>query len=423
MKAGMKINKILAATVLALAAPSAFAQTISASNTNATINTAFPPGHVVTVTVDRQGQTVNGFLFELEYNTAHLSLGAQHTDPNVAHPRVTIAPGSTGGADFGCVELVVGTLRCATGATITSATFAVNIAFGVLGTAVPNPGSPLTFDQTQTNFVNAAFADTPFSAVNNGSVIIAAAPPPTPPILTFAPASGTVVSGSNITITPSGGQAGGTATYTCTPPAGVTVTNNNGNIATGGAQVTMNVTCPAGTADAAMQCTHTGSAGSTVSPVNYNIDCPAAAAPVLNANPASTTPLACNGAAGTTQTASVTFSNSGNANVTGLACNVAGAGFVIGTAPSATIAPAASTQVVVNCTVPAEGAPAATGTLTCNTTAPGGAALTYPLSSQAQNQGGLTQATIVPASSLWSKVGLIGLLAVLGMMVVGFRRK
>jgi hypothetical protein len=34
-----------------------------------------------------------------------------------------------------------------------------------------------------------------------------------------------------------------------------------------------------------------------------------------------------------------------------------------------------------------------------------------------------TQAAIVPASSLWSKIGLVGLLAALGMLVVGFRRQ
>ena len=417
MKAGMKINKILAASVLALAAPSAFAQTITASTTNANTNTAFPPGHVSTVTIDRQGQTVNGFLFELDYNTTILSLGAQHTDPNVQHPRVTTT--GTGGADFGCVELVVGTLRCLTSAPITSATFVVNIAWSTTATAGV---SPLTFDPAQTNYVNAAFADTPFTTVTPGSVTTAVVVA-NPPVLTFAPASGTVASGSNITITPSGGQAGGSATYTCTPPAGVTVTNQAGVINTGGAAVTMNVTCPAGNPDGAMSCTHTGGAGSTASPVNYTIDCPAPLAANVVANPAPGA-LACNGAAGSTQTTSITFTNNGTANATGFACNVAGAGFTLQQAPAATInAGGASTTAVIACTVPADGAPAANGTVSCQGGVAGTGPFAYTVSSVAQSQGGLTQAAIVPASSLWSKVGLIGLLAVLGMMVVGFRRK
>jgi hypothetical protein len=417
MKAGMKINKILAATVLALAAPSAFAQTISASNTNANTNTAFPPGHIATVTMDRQGQTVNGFLFELEYNTTILSLGAQHTDPNVAHPRVTTV--GTGGADFGCVELVVGTLRCLTSAPVTSATFQVNIAFSTTATAGV---STLNFDQTQTNFVNAAFADTPFTAVTNGSVTTMAVVA-LPPALTFAPAGGTVLSGSNITITPSGGQAGGSATYTCVPGGGVIATNPAGAIATGGAAVSMNVSCPAGP-DGSLSCTHTGGAGSTASPVNYTIDCPAVPQANVQANPGTGTALGCNGPAGSTQTAQVGFTNTGNADATGFACVVGGAGFTLQQAPSATIAQGGgTTAAVVACTVPADGAPPIAGTLTCNGGVAGTGPFAYTLSSQAQNQGGLTQATIVPASSLWSKVGLVGLLAVLGMLVVGFRRK
>ena len=237
------------------------------------------------------------------------------------------------------------------------------------------------------------------------------------PVLTFTPATGsTIVSGGNITVTPSGGQAGGTSNYSCTVPAGVTITNNPGSIATGGAAATLNVTCPAGTADASTTCTSTGGGA----PATYNIDCPAAPAPVLASTPTNGTPLSCNGTPGTTQTVSATIQNTGNANMTGVSCSTTGTGFSIQTAPAATIPGPGSSTVTVACVVPATGTN--TGTLNCTTTAPGGA-LAFPLSSAAQSAAVPPQAAIVPASSLWSKLGLVGLLAVLGMLVVGFRRQ
>ena len=252
-----------------------------------------------------------------------------------------------------------------------------------------------------------------------GAITIQAAPPPTGPTLTFAPATGsTIVSGNNITVTPAGGQPGGSSTYTCAPPAGVTVTNNPGNIATGGAAATLNVTCPVSNPDGSMTCTSTGGGA----PVTYTVDCPVPGTPVLGVNPANGTLLECNGQAGSTQQTSVVFSNTGNANVTGLTCSTVGAGFSVTTVPSATVAPGATTTATVSCTVPAAGAAANTGTLNCSTTSPGGA-LAYPLSAVAQTAAVPTQAAIVPASSLWSKLGLVGLLAVLGMLVVGFRRQ
>lgn len=268
------------------------------------------------------------------------------------------------------------------------------------------------------------------TVVGDGGVAINPQPPATDgtitiqlvvaagPVLTYAPATGsTVLSGSNITVTPSGGQAGGSSNYSCAPPAGVTVTNNPGSIATGGAAATLNVTCPAGTADAAMTCTSTG--GGT--PVTYNVDCPSAPAPVLGSTPANGTPLSCGGTPGTTQTVSATINNTGNANMTGVTCSTVGPGFSIQTAPSPTIAGGASSTVTVACLVPASGTNQ--GTLNCTTTAPAGGALAFPLSSAAQSAAVPPQAAIVPASSLWSKLGLVGLLAVLGMLVVGFRRQ
>jgi hypothetical protein len=281
-------------------------------------------------------------------------------------------------------------------------------------------GNVIPLDLANTVVGDGGVAINPQPPATDGTITIQAAPPATGPTLTFAPATGsTIVSGNNITVTPSGGQAGGTSNYSCTVPAGVTITNNPGSIATSGAAATLNVSCPAGTADASTTCTSTGGGGA---PATYNIDCPAAAAPILGVNPPNGTLLECNGQAGSSQQTSVVFSNTGTGNVTGLTCSTVGAGFALTTPPSATVIPGATTTATVTCTVPADGAAANTGTLNCSSTAPGGA-LAYPLSAIAQSAAVPTQAAIVPASSLWSKLGLVGLLAVLGMLVVGFRRQ
>lgn len=253
---------------------------------------------------------------------------------------------------------------------------------------------------------------------NNGTITVQAA---TPPTLTFAPASGTIVSGAGFSITPSGGQAGGSANYTCTPTNAGTVnfTNGNGTINQGGAAVNVTATCAASGADQPISCTHTGGAGGTTSPVNYTVDCPAAPAPVLASTPANGSTLTCNGAAGATVTTQATIRNTGNADMTGVACNVTGTGFSLTTAPSATITAGNQSNAVVSCTVPATGSN--TGTLSCTTTAPAGGALSFPLSSSAPPPVPLP--TVIPTNSLWSKLGLVGLLAVLGLLAVGFRRQ
>ena len=260
---------------------------------------------------------------------------------------------------------------------------------------------------------------------NNGTITVAAG---TPPTLTFAPAGGTVASGASFSTTGSGGTAGGIANYTCTPAGGVTVNdgdgNGNGSIAFGVvAPVVVNVSCPAGP-DGSVSCTHTGGAGSTASPVNYTIDCPDVPTAQLSSNTASGTTLFCDGAPGSQVTTGVTLTNPGTADLTGVACVVGGAGFVLTTPPSATItAGGGSSNVVVTCTVPAAGAGTAAGTLTCDAANESPATtLTFPLSSTGQTVPVFVVPDVIPANSLWSKLGLIGLLAALGVLAVAFRR-
>jgi hypothetical protein len=309
-----------------------------------------------------------------------------------------------------CVENTVGTLRCTASTTLTSATWGLNVAFDVLGTAAV---SPLTFVPANTNYVNGAFVDTPYSTVNDGSVTITAAPPPTPPTLNFSPNGGAIVSGNDITITATGGQAGGVANYSCAAPAGVTVTNNPGSMTTGDAPDVLNVSCPAGTADAAMTCTRTGGTD-----VVFNVDCPAAPAPAFTV--VGSAALTCNGAAGAVVPVNATFTNSGNATMNGATCalsNQVGT-FVVATQPAAAINVGAQGTATVNCTVPATGS--STATLTCTAAGATNNAV-FTLSSTAPPPVPLP--TVIPTNSLWSKLGLVGLLAVLGLVAVGFRRQ
>jgi hypothetical protein len=424
MKASLKINKMLAACVVALAAPTAFAQTISVSDTNGVTNSTA----IATVTIDRTAQTVNGFLFELDYDVTRLNLGVPHTDVNAPHPRVTVVAGSTGAADFGCVENVVGTLRCAAGSSVTSATFGVNVSFTTL--AVEGL-APLTLDPANTNFVNAGFADTAFVSIDNGSITLTGLPPD-PPTINFAPttvnlANGGALAGqlsqaSPIAVTATGGTAPSFGSYTCAVPAGFQVTNSaNPTIIAGTDPADMSVTCTLGGAavQSIMTCQRTGAA---VTPVDITLNCPAGAGPVLSSTPANGTPLTCNGTPLSVATTNVTISNTGTADITGATCNTVGAGFSVTQQPSGTIAPGASSLVTVSCNVPAEGAPAIVGTLNCTTTSPAGGALAFPLSSLGQSGGVAGNLETIPASSLWAKIGLIGLLAALGLLVVGFRR-
>jgi hypothetical protein len=424
MKASFKINKMLAACVVALAAPTAFAQTISVSDTNGNINST----STAAVTIDRAGQTVNGFVFELDYDTTRLSLGAQHVDPNTPHPRVTTV--GTGAADFGCVENTVGTLRCVTGANVSSATYVVNVNF----TTLANTGvATLTIDPAQSNFVNGGFADTPFTAVDNGSITLAAAPLD-PTNIGFAPTTVNLANGGNIAgqqsaasvvaVTTIAGSGVDPGSYSCTQPAGFTLTNATANnIAAGSDPADISVTCTLAGAAFSANSTCTRNAGADTA-VTLTLNCPAGAGPALSSTPANGATLTCNGAPTSVVTTSVTISNTGTAQMQGVTCGVTGAGFAIQTAPAATVNAGGSTSVVVACTAPAEGAPAITGTLDCTTTAPAGGALSFPLSSLGVTGpvSPTTQLTI-PATSLWAKVGLIGLLAAVGVLLVGFRRQ
>lgn len=427
MKAGLNLNKIMAVGALSLFAPLAFAQTITASNTNASINTT---GHIVTVTMDRQAATVNGFVFELVYNTTHLSLGTPNTDPNVPHPRVTTT--GTGGGDFNCVENVVGTLRCVTSNSISSATFLVNISFDVLGVAVPTPGSPLVFNDanlTQTSWVNSAFEDTAFTAVNDGSVIIGTGP--TPPVITIADGTANSLGVGTAEVTKADGSGSLTSGYSCTAPAGFTLTANasQSGITNGGPDpADIGFSCSPGGAQVVgvMNCTITE--GGVARADTVNLTCPALTPtnPTITSapTPGSTTNIP-GGLIGTTRSTTINFTATG-ANAAGTASITCAASGAVSIAPSGNqtiVGTAQPVDPVVSCTLTdavqngsvactiTDGNPAAARAVSYDFVCPAGSTfLPAP------------EPNVVSATSMWAKIGLIGLLAALGMFMVGFRR-
>ncbi len=413
------LNSAIAAALF-LVAGGASAAALSVSPAVATAapgaGNATNPGSIL-VNWDNTGSTADGIEVELTFDDVDLN--------------ASVAGSCNYVADSGTVVVVASD---ALGNTIASGTLCT-ITFTTDAGATDGESKPLVLQ-------NPVLADgvnpLPAPDLNNGVINIAAAPP-APPTVTFNPNggpitltaaagadAGTLSNATPIAVTAVGGVAPGAGSYTCTVPANFQVTNpSNPTVTAGTDPADMSVTCTLTTAvqNANMTCNRTGA---DVTPVNFALSCPAGEAvpaPVLASTPANGTTLTCNGAAGAQTTTQATIRNTGNADMTGVACVVSGANFTLMTPPAATIPGGGQSNAVVQCTVPAEGAPAATGTLDCTTTAPAGGALSFPLSSIAQVIVAPSQPETIPSTSLWSKLGLIGLLAALGVLVVGFRRQ
>lgn len=263
---------------------------------------------------------------------------------------------------------------------------------------------------------------------------IADAPPAAPPVLTFNPASGTIASGGTFTITPSGGETGGSATYSCTttPAAGYTLTNGSGTINQGGAAVTVTAACDAGNfTDGAISCTHTGGAGGTASPVAYTLDCPVAPVPptVAPSNVTAGSNITIGGgSAGATGNGTLTFSASGGAGSgaaaqTVVACSSTNAAVTVSPA-SRTFEGATTTNqsftVSLGLTAASQTFP--DGTISCSVTPAGGAATTVTFGVAAPAGTTFVAPAVIPASSLWSQLALIAVFLGLGGLVLVGRR-
>lgn len=149
-------------------------------------------------------------------------------------------------------------------------------------------------------------------------------------------------------------------------------------------------------------------------------------APEYSSSPAPGSALTCNGQPGALTQTSITITNTGLAGVGSdldYGCVVSGAGFSILSGAADILAVGESAMVTVQCTVPAEDAPAAEGDLDCTSNDAANSPANYPLSAGAATAPPpVPQPNVVPASSLWSQLSLIGLLAALGLLVVGIRR-
>lgn len=418
-------TKLVAALAAAALSPSLFAQTMVASTTTAVVNTT---NHVSTLTLNTGGASAAGVQFTLNYTNANTALAAAAAP----HPDITVST-----PDLSCGVNTVGTITCGGFAGAWPATVTVQVQFDIGGTTVAAPGSPLTWG------AGATFLDTngdPIATtVTNGGVIITTAPPDI--LVSYSPAAGSTVtfpSGvalttQNASITVNSTGSVGTATVDNCALSGAGA--GSFSIVTGSVTVppsdTIDLSCTlpngGGAATAVLTCRENDSDSTNVNRT-WNLSCPQGTpvpGPSYSSVPAPGSLLECDGDAGTTETVSFVVTNNGNPGAgSGLdfSCSAAGAGFSIQSGGTATgLAVGSSQTVTVACTVPAEGAPAATGTVTCTTNA--ATTPTYNLSSVAQTlPDPVPQPNVVPASSLWSKLALIGLLAGLGIAVVGFRR-
>jgi hypothetical protein len=433
-------KKVLVSACLSLLSGASFAGTLSvtpaATQAPQAGGATFTTPHAVVYTQAASGEETNNIQGRMLYNsailTATVTTGAtncsipaageiviltQNNDPAVLLPSGNL-----------CEVAFVSAPASPLGATSLNLTFDPALLDG----CVTGVGAPVTTECTlvdgSVEIVAVSSPTVAYSPAPDGPgteiAFLAAALGSTQTISVTADATGGTagqsVSISNCSVTGTGLTLGSVS-----PALPATIANGD---AAGDVDLTLPVSCLYGAAarTGALTCTETPTTGSAATRT-WDIGCPAGdpTAPVFSSVPAPGSTLNCDGEAGTTETTSVTVTNSGDP-VTGgpltFTCTAAGAGFSISSGgSSAGLAVGASQVINIGCVVPAEGDPASTGTLSCTTNA--GAAPTYLLSSLADTlPDPVPQPNVVPASSLWSKLALIGLLAGLGIAVVGFRR-
>ena len=424
------LTRIGSALALVLAAPLALAQSVTVSNTTAVINTV---DHASTILLDRQGGPIEGYQFSLAYNNAQLGLPAFAALPN---PAITVSVGgascSSTGSQLTCVIVPPDS---------SVATVSVTVRWQVGPTAAV---SPLTLSGVI--FTDGAGEPVSGVALNNGSVTIIEAQPDTNLAYTPAP-GGTVTFPAGVALTTQNASIGITTTGTVgagtisncgitgtgaasfgPPPAG-TISVNGGS--TGTIPLTCTLPNSGGAATATLTCTETDA--DTPAPGaarSWTLSCPQGTpvpGPGFGASPATNTPataINCSGQAGTSVTRQITITNNGNpGSGSALDFTCTGGGIVsITSGGSATgLAVGASQTVNVSCAVPADGV-TSTGTVSCTSNAPGGPFVFNYSATGSTLPPPVARPAVVPASSTWSQIALIALLAGLGLAFVGFRR-
>lgn len=313
----------------------------------------------------------------------------------------------------------------AAGATVGLRTWTANL---VECSGLGNPVTPCTFTQSAGSGINVTNAppnvNLTFAPAPGGTVTFPAGVALTTQNASIGiTGSGTVGSGS---VTACGITGAGAASFGPPPAGTITVT--------GGGTGTIPLTCTlpnsGGAATATLTCTETDADTPAGAARSWTLSCPQGTpvpGPGFGASPAPNTPataISCSGQAGSTVQRQIAITNNGNPGAgSALDFNCTGGGIVSivsgGTATG--LAVGASQTVTAACTVPADGV-TATGTVTCTSNAPNGPFVFNYTSTGSTFPPAVPRPAVVPASSTWSQLALIALLAGLGLAFVGFRR-
>ncbi len=415
MKKRIQTSRTAIALAACLLSPLAFGQTYTGSNTTAVINTT---DHVHTITLDRGAAAASGVELTVTYNNTNLALPAAPAP----HPEITVST-----ADLSCAVTTVGTIICGGFAGAWPQTTTVAVRFDIGGTAVPAPGEPVTLAGRFLDGDGAPIVTT----ITSGSVIIGTEPP-TPLTLSYAPTpgpitlpsgnAGTTVS-SDIAATAAGNS--GTASLTCTAAAGFTVTPSLNFASAGSQNIAVGCTLGASQTTGAINCTEVD--GDSPAPGvtrTWTATCPQGGVVPVNPTITTVTPPGAfampSGAPGQTVTRPIQFSAAGGAG-TGSATIACTATAPVTVAPANQTVTGSAQPAPVNVSIPLTSAAQGPFAVTCVVTDSAGARTdVFDVSAPAGSA--LPPPSVVPASSLWSQLALIALLAGLGMAVVGFRR-
>lgn len=430
----MKSNaKLLSALCFAALSGVASAGTISVTPATATALQAggatSPTPHSIVYAQAASGETTNNFQGRLIYDSTRLS--------------ATIASGAAA-----CSVPVPGTIVVVTQnfATPLLANGTVcEIAFTSIA-AAPVGVTNLDF-QFDAGLGDGCLDDQANAAtctINDATVEIITAPPNVTLSYTPAPGAtvsfpgGTALTTSNTSIAVAAGGTVGSGTVTgCTitgagaaafgaPPANITVAAG----ASGSLPLSCTLPNSGGAATATLTCTETDSDSAGVTRT-WPLSCPQGTpvpGPGFGAtpapNPAPAAPILCNGQAGDSVQRQITITNNGNAgagSALDFTCTGGGIVSIVSGGTATGLAVGASQTVTVACAVPGDGV-TSTGTVSCTSNAPGAPFVFNYSSTGSTFPPPVPRPAVVPASSTWSQIALIALLAGLGLAFVGFRR-
>ncbi|SDD87664.1 hypothetical protein [Aquimonas voraii] len=432
----MKLKvKALTGLCLSIVGGLASAGTISVTPATATALQAggatSPTPHAIVYAQAAMGETTNNFQGRLIYDSAILSA----TVTSGAAACTIPTPGT----------IVVVTQNFAT--PLLASGTVCEIAFSsVAGAAIGTTNLDFQFNAGLGDGCLDDQANAATCTINDATVNVITAPPDTNLAYTPAP-GGTVTFPAGVALTTQNASIGITTTGTVgagtisncgitgtgaasfgPPPAG-TISVNGGS--TGTIPLTCTLPNSGGAATATLTCTETDA--DTPAPGaarSWTLSCPQGTpvpGPGFGASPATNTPataINCSGQAGTSVTRQITITNNGNPGAgSALDFTCTGGGIVsITSGGSATgLAVGASQTVNVSCAVPADGV-TSTGTVSCTSNAPGGPFVFNYSSTGSTLPPPVARPAVVPASSTWSQIALIALLAGLGLAFVGFRR-